>query len=150
MRTERARARGFRAERELARKLWDRGLAVIRGPASGSGARHVFYPDMVVMYNRKIAVLEVKARSKLETIRIDGGRASRLAEFARRAGAYLFVAVHVPGMGWRFVEVKPDDASLEGVRIAADTIAKGYTLDQFVSLMKAESIVKYVKGSSDG
>ncbi|HIC99009.1 MAG TPA: Holliday junction resolvase, partial [Pyrodictiaceae archaeon] len=38
--------RGFEAERDLARRLWQKGFAVIRAPASGAKTKHYVYPDL--------------------------------------------------------------------------------------------------------
>ncbi len=132
------RASGLRAERELARKLWSRGLAVVRGPASGAGARRLFYPDLVVMYRGFVAVLEVKARSRPEGITLTADRVSRLFEFARRAGARVFLAVKLRGAGWRFVELEEGLRGPDGaVRVSAEQLRRGLDLEAFTRLVKA-------------
>ncbi|MEM0326303.1 MAG: Holliday junction resolvase, partial [Desulfurococcaceae archaeon] len=50
------RRRGFFHERDLVRRLWEHGFAVIRAPASGSRVKHVVYPDIVALYKGKVII----------------------------------------------------------------------------------------------
>jgi len=94
--------KGARIENELASRLWRLGYAVVRGPASGSGARRRFQPDLVAMAGGKVIVIEVKASAGKRPVYIESSRALALTEFARRAGAYLaLIAVRIKGYGWR-------------------------------------------------
>lgn len=96
--------RGSMYENELANTLWDMGFAVVRGPSSGGGVRKRFQPDLVAIRNGVVLVFEVKV-SRGGPVYIDSGKVGRLREFARRAGARVFVAVRVLGEGWRFHEL---------------------------------------------
>ncbi|MCE4621267.1 MAG: Holliday junction resolvase [Desulfurococcales archaeon] len=97
------RRRGTRAENELASLLWDLGYAVMRGPASGSGVRRRFQPDLIAIKNGKIIVFEVKYANKEKPLYIESSRALALTDFSSRAGAFLtLIAVKVKGLGWRF------------------------------------------------
>ncbi len=81
--------------------LWEKGWAVIRGPASGGGSKARIQPDIVAVKNRKILVFEVKkARSK--PVYLDPGQVLGLIEWARRAGGDAWIAVRIAGDGWRF------------------------------------------------
>ncbi len=132
------RGRGLAAERELARKLWKYGLAVIRAPASGAGTKHLFYPDLVAIYRGKVAIIEVKTRSKPSTIRIEPVRLEKLAEFAQRANADIFLAVKIVGQGWRIVKVQLEGEELrKGLSLPWEKVLHGLTLEQFIRLMKA-------------
>jgi Holliday junction resolvase len=134
------RQKGFQAERELARRLWEKGLAVVRGPASGAGARRIFYPDLVVLYKGSTYVLEVKVRSKPEPIIIKPPKSIRMLEFASRAGAKIFVAIKTPKHGWRFVEVRTTHVSSDGsIRIASNEVESGLSFEDFLRLVKAGS-----------
>ncbi|MEM0282497.1 MAG: Holliday junction resolvase, partial [Desulfurococcaceae archaeon] len=62
-----SRIRGFSHERDLARKLWDHGLAVMRAPASGSKGKKLLYPDIVAIYKGKVIAVEVKTMKKAKT-----------------------------------------------------------------------------------
>ena len=91
--------KGKRAELELVYKLWRAGYAVVRAPASGAKAKWVFYPDVVaVKYDGtryRVLVLEVKLRRRKQTIHLSKRRIALLREFARRAGAEVYIAVKV-------------------------------------------------------
>ncbi len=141
--------KGARAERELARRLWSMGIAVIRGPASGSGTRKLYYPDLVAIKNRNVAVIEVKYRSKLSPIRLDKEKIERLVEFARRAGARLFLAVKLPGE-WRIIELNwsellraLNDRESRALVISEDKIRRGMSLNAFASSLGSASIKEY-------
>ena len=95
--------KGTRAEVELARLLWERGYAVVRGPSSGGGVRHRFQPDIVAMKNGVIFVIEVKtAKRPEEPVYVEAHKVVGLEEFARRAGAMPLVGIRVKGGEWRF------------------------------------------------
>ncbi len=93
--------RGVDAERELANILWNKGFAVIRGPASGAGTRRRFQPDLVIIKSGKVAVIEVKRTSELP-VYIRPEQVLGLSEFAKRAGAQAFIAVRLKGRKWLF------------------------------------------------
>lgn len=102
-----SRSRGFSHERDLVRRLWERGLAVIRAPASGSKAKRVPYPDVVAIYKGRVMVFEVKTTRKRKEIYIKRGQVEKLREFAERAGGKAFVAVKAVGTGeWLFAPVE--------------------------------------------
>ncbi len=95
--------KGVRHERELAEELWERGWAVVRGPASGSGARKRFQPDIVAARDGVIVAFEVKRVSDpSKPLYINKRQVTGLLEWARRAGGRAFIAVRIPGVGWRF------------------------------------------------
>lgn len=95
------RRKGIEAERELANKLWDMGWAVIRGPASGAGARKRYQPDLVAALDGYIAVMEVKRGEAGKPLYLDPGQVVNLAEWARRAGGEAYIAVRLGGGEWR-------------------------------------------------
>ncbi|ABM81109.1 Holliday junction resolvase Hjc [Hyperthermus butylicus] len=138
------RSKGFNAERELARKLWSRGFAVVRAPASGSKAKHVFYPDLVAMYRGKIFVFEVKYRTTSETIYIEKEKILKLVDFAERAGGKAYIAIKLLGKGWLVVPVD-NLAETAGGRYKIDLNSmKVLTLDEFVNRIQNESLTRYV------
>ena len=101
------RIRGFSHERDLARRLFRLGFAVIRAPASGSKAKHMIYPDLVAMKDGKIFAFEIKTTSKPRDIYIPKHQIDKLVEFCRRAGATPFVAVKIINhTGWRFIKLE--------------------------------------------
>ncbi len=95
-------AKGTRAENELANLLWERGFAVIRGPSSGGGSKRRFQPDIVAIRDGNVVAIEVKARSDQGPVYLDAEQVIGLAEFARRAGGRAFIAFRARGGEWRF------------------------------------------------
>jgi len=85
-------AKGTRAENELANILWEEGFAVVRGPSSGGGSKKRFQPDLVAVREGAVIAIEVKARSDEGPIYIEAEQVLGLAEFARRAGGKAFIA----------------------------------------------------------
>lgn len=96
--------KGTSYERELASLLWSKGWAVIRGPASGGGARNRVQPDLVAVKDKIILVIEVK-KSKGSTVYLDPGQVLGLLEWAKRAGGHAWIALRIPISGWRFHHV---------------------------------------------
>ncbi len=97
--------RGIEAERELAQLLWDKGWAVIRGPASGGGVRKRFQPDLVAIREGVILVFEVKTVSSQRPIYIDRRKLENLVEWSKRAGGVPVVAVRLPWKGWKIHDI---------------------------------------------
>ncbi len=142
------RARGFRAERELVRKLWKYGFAVIRGPASGSGARKIFYPDVVAIYRREVLVFEVKSRKKLETIYLDPIKVEKLREFAERAGGKAFIAVKISELrSWKIVPLERVSIDNGRCKLHKDVIDDSEDLDAFVRKLIVKSLDSFAKQS---
>ena len=132
-----SKAKGFRVGRELANKFWELGFAVMRGAASGAGARRRFVPDLVVMRNGRILVLELKYRSKSsEIIRIELSRVKKLKEFAARAGGRAYIAVKYGKEQWRFIpldELEKLENDITGFKIKKEQVEKvGLTLRQLI------------------
>ena len=131
-----SRKRGYEAERELVRKLWRCGFAVVRGPASGAKVRKAVYPDVVAIKNRRILVFEVKKRSKLESIYLDKEQVAKLREFARRAGGDAFIAIKISGMPWRFVSVKQLVDTGGSYKVPLEEIEKALGFNDLVALVE--------------
>ncbi len=129
-----ARQRGFNAERELAVKLWRKGFAVVRGPASGSKTKRIIYPDLVAMYQGRIFVFEVKMRSKIESIYIEEEKINRLQEFARRAGGQALLAVKIKGIGWKIIPLDKLEKANQYYKVDVATLKSAQTLEEFVRL----------------
>jgi len=94
--------KGSNAENELANMLWDKGYAVVRGPASGGGVTKRFQPDLVAIKNGKIYVYEVKSRKNSGPIYIDSDQVLGLTEFAKRSKGVSIIAVRMKGGKWKF------------------------------------------------
>uniref|UniRef100_A0A7C5YYA1 Crossover junction endodeoxyribonuclease Hjc n=1 Tax=Ignisphaera aggregans TaxID=334771 RepID=A0A7C5YYA1_9CREN len=143
-----ARARGFRAERELVTKLWKMGFAVIRGPASGAKIRRSIYPDVVAIKDRKIFVFEVKVRSKPSSIYIDRNQLSKVIEFARRASGEALLAIRITSLKiWKaipFNEINIDSATSNRIKISRDVIDRSEDLFSYISRKISRSIEEYI------
>ncbi|HIQ10557.1 MAG TPA: Holliday junction resolvase [Pyrodictium sp.] len=139
--------RGFEAERDLARRLWQKGFAVIRAPASGAKAKHYVYPDLVAIWRGKILVFEVKRRTKLTTLYIDAKQVEKLREFCRRAGGEAFIAIKiVDEKKWYFVPLTELEQIETGkYRISAEKIRSALTLEELVKRYTMEALDKYIQ-----
>lgn len=129
-------ARGLNAERELVKKLWKMGFAVIRGPASGSRIKKGVYPDIVVIKNRHIFVFEVKKRSKPSPIYIDKDQIEKLKEFARRAGGEALIAVKISSLRtWKVVPLTHinEHPTTAKIKIDRDIIEKAEDLVEYIN-----------------
>ncbi|RLG82200.1 MAG: Holliday junction resolvase [Thermoprotei archaeon] len=144
-----ARSRGYRAERELVATLWKLGFAVMRAPASGAKIKRADYPDVVAIYKGRVAVFEVKARSRAGTIYIDEGQVRKLLTFAERAGGRAYIAVRLPHIGWRIIPASALERVKGGrYRLRKDIIEVG---EGIAGVLKDLGIVKpltqYLKSS---
>jgi Holliday junction resolvase len=110
------RRRGFEHERELARRLFKEGFAVLRAPASGAKVFRLIYPDVVAIFKGRVLVFEVKAYSSLRVVYIDTRRYERLMTFAERAGGEAYLAFKLIGTGeWRLVPFSKLEKTRSGV-----------------------------------
>jgi Holliday junction resolvase len=124
----RARARGYRAERELVEILWRQGFAVMRAPASGAKIKVADYPDVVAIRAGRVAVFEVKARRSKGVIYVRKEQVRKLREFARRAGGRAYIAVRVPNKGWKFVPVEDLEETSRNYKISRDALERSGSL----------------------
>ncbi len=144
----RRRRRGFDAERELARILWSKGFAVVRGPASGARARHLFYPDLIALYKGRIIVIEAKYRADLrQALYIDRDKAEKLLDFAHRAGGEAVIAVKIPRRGWYIVPVAAAQRTDSGaLRIDEETLRNSFRLEDYINMMTSEALTSFGAG----
>jgi Holliday junction resolvase len=133
--------KGSAHERNLANKLWDMGLAVLRGCSSGGGVRKRFVPDIVAMGPNFVLVLEVKYRSERNPVRIEEEKVSKLLEFAERARGHAYIAVKFKGDDWRFIPV----TSKSSIVIKPDDLNNAYTLEQLISKYVNRSLLDFLK-----
>lgn len=125
------RRRAFQRERDLARRLWALGFAVIRGPASGSKTKRLIYPDLVAIKNGRVYVFEVKTREEEGNIYIEPHQVEKLREFSRRSGGRSFIAVKiVRETEWRFIPIESLEKTESGrYKIDKRLIAEGYKIE---------------------
>ncbi len=123
-----------RFENELANELWDRGYAVVRGPSSGSGARHRFQPDILAVKDGIVLVIEVKKGRPGRPIYVPPHQAWGLRELARRSGGRAVIAIRIPRNGWRFhfVEGLPETP---GGRLRIDRPERGLRLVELEEIL---------------
>jgi len=143
-----SRQKGFYYERSLARKLWSKGLAVIRGPGSGGGSRDIVQPDLVAVKNGKIFVFEIKVRWKRNTIYINKEKVKRLKEFAKRAGGEPFIAVKIiDHIDWKFIPVDQLEKTGKGnYKLSMESLREALTLSNLLGLIdNSRKITDYVK-----
>jgi Holliday junction resolvase len=133
------RRKGFEHERELARRLFREGFAVIRAPASGAKVFRLIYPDVVAIYKNKVLIFEVKAYSSLRVVYIDARRYEQLMAFAERAGGEAFLAFKLIGTGeWRLVPFSKLEKTKSGVYRCG--------IGQLEIAEKLEDVIARVKG----
>jgi len=141
------RRRGFQAERELVKKLWDRGFAVIRAPASGSGARRIFYPDIVAIYHGKVFIIEVKYRSSGNPIYISRDKINKLLNFAKRANAQILIAIKIKSKGWYLAPLMSSCiATSQGCKIDI-TNNNIISLEDFINKTINDNLDKYLSSA---
>jgi len=128
---------GFAHERELAVKLWKKGFAVIRAPASGSKTRRVMYPDIVAIRRGYVLAIEVKTTHENKPIYIPCHQVEKLREFIKRSGGEGFIAVKIIGSGeWRFIRIDDLIMTRKGnYKIDKESLAKSYRLSDLVAIV---------------
>jgi len=125
---------GFSHERELARRLWMLGYAVMRAPASGKRTRFLKYPDLVAIKNSRVLVFEVKTTRSLNNIYIPSRQVEKLLEFAKRACGEAYIAVKIIGSG-KWVLVKISDlvkVSESRFKVPAKIISNSSLLEDII------------------
>lgn len=132
------RTRGFAHERDLARKFYDHGFAVMRAPASGSKAKHLQYPDLIAIYQGKIIACEVKTTRKFRAIYIDKYQVDKLKEFVNRSGGEAYIAIKIIGSSdWFFVPLDQLEKTERGMyKVTRDNLSKGIRLEALISIVK--------------
>ncbi|MEB3756802.1 MAG: Holliday junction resolvase [Desulfurococcales archaeon] len=143
-----SRQKGFYYERSLARKLWSKGFAVIRGPGSGGGSKDIIQPDLVAVKDGKIFVFEIKVRWKRNAIYIGKEKVERLKEFAKRAGGEPFIAVKIiDHVDWKFIPVDRLEKTGKGnYKVSMEFLGEALTLSNLLGLVdNSRKITEYVK-----
>ncbi|MCE4606055.1 MAG: Holliday junction resolvase [Desulfurococcales archaeon] len=143
-----SRQKGFYYERSLARKLWSKGFAVIRGPGSGGGSKDIVQPDLVAVKKGKIFIFEIKVRWKRNAIYIDKEKVDRLKEFAKRSGGEPFIAVKVIDyIDWKFIPVDQLKKTGKGnYKVSMESLGEALTFSGLLGLVdNSRKIMDYVK-----
>lgn len=142
------RRRGFSHERDLVVKLWKKGFAVIRAPASGSKTKRTVYPDIVAIRDGIVLVFEVKTIGRVRDIYIESRQIEKLVEFARRAGGSGYVAIKIIGSGeWRFIPIDKLVKTAGGrFKVSKEVVENGVRLKELiVSLVKIKRLDEFME-----
>ena len=138
---------GTSYERELARKLYKRGWAVMRAPASGAKVKRYPYPDIVALKKGYAIAVEVKTTSSERPIYIPKRQVEILLEWKERGGAEPWVAVKVlGGRGWRFYSVELLKETEKSFRL---DLEGGITIDELDVLVEAKRSIPLTMFLSD-
>ncbi len=146
------RSRGFAHERDLVRKLWEKGFAVIRAPASGAKARRYAVPDIVAIRQGVVLAFEVKTIHDERPVYIPKHQVDKLLEFTKRAGGKPYIAVKIIGVtGWRFIPVEELEETRGGnYRVSVERIHNSLRLPDIVSLMLGNKLLTDYASSGKG
>ena len=128
--------KGSAEERELVHKLWDRGIAAMRAPASG-GATKKSLPDVVAGNGKIYLAIEVKTTTK-DKIYIDSVQIDELCEFSQIFGAKPYIGVRFKYTKWLFLEPKHTPRTKNGnYRVEKDyALEKGLEIDEIAGIDK--------------
>ncbi|MDK6027786.1 Holliday junction resolvase Hjc [Ignisphaera sp. 4213-co] len=147
------RSSGTSAERELVKKLWKMGFAVIRGPASGAKIKRGIYPDVVAIKDSKIFVFEVKRRKEPKTVYIEMSQILKTIEFAKRAGGEALLAIKIDSLkSWKVIELTQFlSASMNSgkrIKISRDVIDNAEELFTYISKKLSIGLDKFISQSN--
>ncbi len=138
------RRRGFSHERDLLMKLWKKGFAVMRAPASGARARRFAVPDLVAIRNGVVLAFEVKTMREVRDLYVPGHQVFKLMEFVKRSGGHAFIAVKIVGhgTGWRFIPIDKIEKTPAGnYKVPIKLFSSGLSIkDLLVLVEKHKSI----------
>ena len=128
-------------------KLWKKGFAVIRAPASGAKTRRFAVPDLVAIRNGVVLAFEVKTMHEERDLYVPRHQVSKLIEFVKRSGGYAFIAVKVVGhgTGWRFIPIDRIEKTPAGIyKVSTKLFSSGLSIkDLLVLAEKHKSIYEY-------
>lgn len=95
--------RGSNVERELQRKLWDKGIVCLRIAGSGSSS----YPalDLLALYKGKVFGFEVKS-TRLNTIYLKDIQIDELERIRDIGKIKIYIAVKFIGRKWYFFDLE--------------------------------------------
>jgi Holliday junction resolvase len=132
--------KGSNEERELVHKLWEKGFAAMRAPASG-GATKKPLPDVLAGNSEIYIAIEVKTTTK-EKIYIDSLQIDALCKFSDIFGAKPYLGIKFKYTKWLFLDPdKIERTRSNNYRIEKDLALKnGLDLDE---ITKKDKQVKF-------
>ncbi|MCQ2976729.1 MAG: Holliday junction resolvase [archaeon] len=120
--------KGSAEERDLVHKLWDKGFAAMRAPASG-GATKKPLPDVLAGNSKIYLAIEVKTTTK-DKIYIDYPQIDALVEFSEIFGATPYLGMKFKYTKWLFLAPE----CIEKTRNGNYKITKDYCLEKALEL----------------
>lgn len=93
--------KGSNEERDLVHKLWERGFAAMRAPASGGATKRPL-PDVLAGNSEVYIAIEVKTTTK-KKIYIDYPKIDALCEFSGIFGAKPYLGIKFKYSKWLFL-----------------------------------------------
>lgn len=94
--------KGSNEERDLVHKLWEKGFAAMRAPASGGATKRPL-PDVLAGNSEIYIAIEVKTTTK-EKIYIDSPQIDALCEFSDIFGAKPYLGIKFKYTKWLFLQ----------------------------------------------
>jgi len=123
----------------------------MRAPASGAKIKRAKYPDVVAIKKGRVAVFEVKSRSKEGAVYVDKEQVEKLLNFAERAGGKAYIAVRIAGRGWLFVPLSKLEDTGSSYKVSRESLDEGMTIEQLeVDLGVVETLDKYARRGQGG
>lgn len=134
---------GFAHERELARKFWEKGFAVMRAPASGSKVKRVIYPDIVAIKDGKVIAIEVKTTHGELPIYIPKHQVDKVKEFIKRSSGLGYIAVKIIGTGkWYFIRIEDLKETTGGnYKVDEGVLRKGIRFRDLVAMFDPKQTI---------
>ncbi len=130
--------RGSNAERELAKKFYEKGFAVLR--VAGSGAAQYPTPDLLVMKDDMVLAIECKMR-KQPFIYLTEGDVQTLKAFRDRAGCEAYFAIKFLKHGWHFYPLQEVIDQGKPYKILLKEAGAALTIHHFVNGMRQKKLV---------
>jgi len=131
--------KGSNEERDLVHKLWEKGFAAMRAPASGGATKRPL-PDVLAGNSEIYIAIEVKTTTK-EKIYVDSPQIDALQEFSDIFGAKPYLGIKFKYTKWLFLD--PD--SIERTRSNNYRIEKDLALKNGLDLDEITKKDKQVK-----
>ena len=132
--------KGSNEERDLVHKLWEKGFAAMRAPASGGATKRPL-PDVLAGNSEIYIAIEVKTTTK-EKIYVDSPQIDALQEFSDIFGARPYLGIKFKYTKWLFLDPdKIERTRSNNYRIEKDLALKnGLDLDE---ITKKDKQVKF-------
>lgn len=120
--------KGYGEELDLVRKLWEKGFAAMRAPASGGATRRPL-PDVLAGNNKIYLAIEVKTTTK-DKIYIDSPQIEGLREFSEIFGAEPYLGAKFKFTKWLFLPLN----NIERTRNNNYKVEKNFALENALEL----------------